>query len=43
MARVVGVLSRSTTPTGMSVGTPACIIEVKNQMMKMGNNTMQNQ
>lgn len=29
MALVVAVLSKSITPTGMSVGTPLCISEVK--------------
>lgn len=40
--RVVDVLSRSTTPTGMSVGCPLLISEVKNMVTITGNISMQN-
>ena len=43
MALVVAVLSKSITPTGMSVGTPLCISEVKKVDNDYGNSTMQNQ
>ena len=40
--RVVEVLSQSTTPTGISAGTPSCINDVKKIMITMGKITMQN-
>ena len=41
-ARVVEVLSRSTTPTGISWGCPLFIMEVKKKTVKMGKMIMQN-
>ena len=41
--REVDVLSMSTTPTGISTGTPSPIIDVKKNMTSNGNATMQNQ
>jgi hypothetical protein len=42
MAREVGVLSMSTIPTGIPIGCPSFISDVKKKVTATGNSTMQN-
>ena len=42
-ALVVLVLSRSTTPTGISIGSPSSISDVKKNIVPKGKSSMQNQ